>query len=269
MCIIILGDIQPTTTQLMNIPVNITGEQDAYNFFIYVNNFDVSNNSSIMVVPFPVDKNIGFKNIGLVDISTDPMKQLRKNIKDVSKQLVKRSSISLSSRMSIPNSAPLQVHKIGNYNISVAFSIEELLNRIDWEKFKKPANFSKRMDTFNNKDLYPETYDYFYVVAEAVESITDDGFGIVYPQLNDYFYMPTAHEDTASHHDFDVALYNFNYEKNSYGWKFDGKLDALNNHPVKMLDDTFKEMVYDTKISSFNFERKSGLLRNHNVWLKK
>mgnify|MGYP003704467175 CR=1 FL=1 len=44
------------------------------------------------------------------------------------------------------------------------------------------------MNTFNNTTLYPDTYDYFYVVAEAVESITNDGFGIVYPQLNNYFY---------------------------------------------------------------------------------
>lgn len=269
MCIIISGDIQPSKTQLMNIPVNITGDQVAYNFFIYVNNFNVSNKSSIMVVPFPLEKNTGFKNIGLVDISTQPMKKLRKDIKDISKQPLFGNSPPLCSKMIIQNSEPLQVHKIGNYNISVALSIEELLNRIDWGKFTKPDNFPQRMNTFNNTTLYPDTYDYFYVVAEAVENIVDDGFGIVYPQLNNYFYIPTAHEDTSSHHDFDVAIYYFNYENNRYQWKFDGKLDTLNNHPVKMLDNTLKEMVYDTKISSFNFKKENKRMENHNVWLKK
>jgi hypothetical protein len=39
MCIVIAGETQPDTTKLMNIPVIIEGKK--YNFFIYVNNFDL------------------------------------------------------------------------------------------------------------------------------------------------------------------------------------------------------------------------------------
>ena len=40
-----------------------------------------SNNNSIMVVPFPVNPHTSSSKIGLVDISTDTMKELRTNIK--------------------------------------------------------------------------------------------------------------------------------------------------------------------------------------------
>ena len=46
MCIVISGETQPDTTKLMNIPVIMDGEK--YNFFMYINNFDLhkDNNNS-------------------------------------------------------------------------------------------------------------------------------------------------------------------------------------------------------------------------------
>ena len=199
MCIIIAGEEHPDTTKLMNVPVIIDNEK--YNFFIYINNFDLgfnsdgmnykknidnfsnrfsqsvdinniyniynnnsdnfegllSNNdgygnyasfqpeksshynnlSSIMVVPFPVNPHTSASKIGLVDITTNDMKELRTDIKSL-KPISKNYSDSRIVSFQL-NSIPLEVHKIGNYNISVATSLDQLLERIDWTKFKKPG----------------------------------------------------------------------------------------------------------------------------------
>ncbi len=328
MCIVISGEVQPDTTKLMNIPVKMKGEQDAYNFFIYVNNFDINKNntntsknrrnvdfgsslgfgsllennnngsnfasfesnedfygrhnfnnsnsnnySSIMVVPFPVEKNTDYRKIGLVDISTEPMKKLRRDINTLVRPYGSSREMTLGATLSMKNSAPLQVHKIGNYNISVALSVNQLLNRIDWTKFTKPSDFSQRMNTFNNKKLYPDKYNYFYVVAEAVENIKDDGFGIVYPQLNDYYYMPTAHEDTAQLHQFDVETYYFQHNNGKNEEYYPGvtakTFKTLDNYPVKMLDNSYKKMMSEPGLKTYSLWLQNGMMPNHNDWLKK
>lgn len=336
MCIVISGETQPDTTKLMNIPVKMVGELDKYNFFIYVNNFDLhsknnnnfndfnsfnsfnsfnnsknmqfesllgnnnfsgnyasfqssynspfqspnnNHNSSIMVVPFPVEKGTDITKIGLVDVSTDKMKELRRNIKNLKpKEIPRHMTLSSGSNSFSRNSTPLKVHKIGNYNISVALSKEQLLNRIDWSKFTKPYDFDKRVNTFNNTQLYPSNYDWFYVVAEAEENIEDDGFGVVYPQLNNYQYIPTAHEDTEYRPQFDVEIYSFNYNKennrhiNYNGYNdinFNAVLNNINEQRVKMLDETYKKMLFDENITSFNFIEETKQMKNHNVWLSK
>lgn len=211
----------------MNIPVII--EDKKYNFFIYVNNFDLQeqknnqisdgllmdsnafgnfasflprddfykkklkSNNSIMVVPFPVEKGSLIQEIGLVDISSESMKQLRTSIKSLKPQ---KKSKNYSSRSLSTNSyTPLEVHKIGNYNISVATSLQDLLNRIDWNKFNKPNDFEERVNTFKNQILYPNNFDYFYVV----------------------------------NHKFDVEIYNFGYSQN-------GQKDFNNKYYHQILD---------------------------------
>ena len=127
MCIVISGETQPDTTKLMNIPVDVNGVKS--NFFMYINNFDLqtnkkpkknnfnyydnytqfsllddaemyddfivnqknSNYGSIMVVPFAVDPHTPTSQIGLVDISTDRMKELRQEIKSLKPVKLTRS----------------------------------------------------------------------------------------------------------------------------------------------------------------------------------
>jgi hypothetical protein len=319
MCIVISGETQPDTTKLMNIPVII--EDKKYNFFIYVNNFDLqtqkmnqmsdrlfmdfesndnfsnfgnfgnfasflprdefykknklnstsNSNNSIMVVPFPVEKGTLVSEIGLVDVSTESMKELRQSIKSLKpKKKSINESLGMSKSFSRNFSEPLEVHKIGNYNISVAKSMTDLLNRIDWSKFNKPADFEQRINTFKNPNLYPREYGYFYVVAEAIENIKDDGFGVVYPQLKKYFYIPTAHEDTASEHNFDVEIYNFGYGTDNINKTYYHQtLNKLKNQRVKMLNNSYKNMSYDKDISTFSFKEENGSMRNHNIWYHK
>jgi hypothetical protein len=341
MCVIIAGDAQPDTTKLINVPIII--ENNKYNFFMYINNFDLHDikypgkisvinefgfnrddkqysrnnfnfnnrfndsinllnngnssfqsilndgdygnyapfnvnnvdnnkrdnaNNSVMVVPFPVNPHTPVSNIGLVDISTDDLKALRTQIKSL-KPVQKFMANSYSHTDSFSASS-LEVHKIGNYNISVATSYDQLLEKIDWTKFNKPRDFEERVKTFRNRVLYPPQYAYFYIVASAIENIKDDGFGIVYPQLNEQItYMPTAHEDTQHEHDFDVEIYNFSYNKSTYDKHDLHKiLDKLQNQPVKMLNNVYKKMSYDKNISSFQFIEEKNKMQNHNIFLK-
>jgi hypothetical protein len=315
MCVIISGETQPDSTKLINIPVKLSGDNNSYNFFMYINNFDLNNNNnitrngstirdinfsllsmsnnsdskyasfdststsistynnnnSIMVVPFPVDPSITIDMIGMVDITTNKMKELKSNVKAL-KPMPKIWSNSYNASFGATLSRNvLEVHKIGNYNISVATSISDLLNRIDWTKFNKPSDFNQRVSTFENKNLYPVIYKYFYVVASAVENIKDDGFGIVYPRTPDNLtYVPTAHEDTQDTHDFDAEIYLFDFDKTNSVQPLDrinSALEPLSNQRIKMLNNTYKSMSYDKKITSFKFGSDKGNKINHNLFL--
>lgn len=324
MCVIIAGKTQPDTTKLMNIPVII--DDNKYNFFMYINNFDLyknsekfgnfdvnksenfgyididkymksvslinnnSNNSfgnyatfdsnqnsnenvynnSVMVVPFPVNLHTSSSQIGLVDITTNDMKLLRNKIKSLKPQ--PRSIYVQNSFSDSYSISPLEVHKIGNYNISIATSYRQLLENVDWTKFTKPSNFEQRINTFKNSQLYPQNYAYFYVIASAIENIQDDGFGIVYPQLEgNITYIPTAHEDTELEHKFDVEIYNFGYDKENINHNknyLHQILNELKNIQVKMINNVYKKMNYDTNISSFNFIEENKLMKNHNIFMQ-
>jgi hypothetical protein len=168
-------------------------------------------------------------------------------------------------------SEKIQVHEIGNYKISIAMSINELLNNIDWNKFKKPSNYEKRISTFTNKNLYPTEYEYFYVVASAIKNIEDDGFGIVYPKTNTETYFPTAHEDTSKTHYFDVEIYNFGNDlsKNTKYNKIlmESVLDKLQNIRIKLLDNTYNNITFDKDINCFYYKEEKELMKNHNLFL--
>jgi hypothetical protein len=224
-----------------------------------------------MVVPFPVNPHTSSSKIGLVDISTENMKELRTEIKSLKPQKFSDSFSKNSYSLSRSKSIPLEVHQIGNYNISVATSLDQLLDRVDWTKFKKPSDFNERISTFRNEKLYPRKFAYFYVVASAIKNIKDDGFGIVYPQLDDdIIYIPTAHEDTESEHKFDVEIYNFTNGGqllNNIKMLHD-KLKKLKNQPVKMINNIYKQMDFDTNISYFDFIEYKDTQENFNLFIK-
>ena len=228
MCIIIAGDPQPESTKLINVPVQI--QNHPYNLSIYINNLNLDDstdlnefdydsgnkNGAIMVVPYPLNKLKGKPEIGLVDMSTKKMKKFREDVYDL---FPKPQASFMSNSMRSFHSdndclTPLKVHEVGNYNISIAYSINDLLCRIDWNKFKQPHNFESRMSTLKNNELYRQDYDWFYIVASAKESVKDDGFGVLYPRLLDKIvYFPTAHEQDSVKGrdivDFDVKCFSF------------------------------------------------------------
>lgn len=171
---------------------------------------------AIMIVAYPIESDIENPLIGLVDISTETMKKFRKEVQDFkpiprSRELFTR----MTNSFSLNDSAPLEVHEVGNYLISVALGFSDLQSRLDWNKFTKPSDFELRIKTLLNPKLYPPTYKWFYVVASAVKNIKDDGFGVVYPRLSaDLLYFPTAHEQrqnnsTNTDYSFDYELFGY------------------------------------------------------------
>lgn len=162
---------------------------------------------SIMVVAYPVERDIENPIIGLVDVTTDKIKKFREDVK-----YLKPISKSYSNSFSLSDSTkPLEVYEVGSYKISVALGFSDLESRLDWTKFTKPSDFNVRIQTLLNPKLYPQSYRWFYVVAEAVKNIKDDGFGVVYPRLSgDLIYFPTAHEQRETY--TSSSDYNFDYE---------------------------------------------------------
>jgi len=213
----------PDNTKLINIPIEIS--KNKYKLLIYINNLklnnkglkselsglsymdnnrDENNRQGLMIVPIP--NNSGCDNFGLLNINDNNNKEFTKSlIKECDKVNPYKSNISLGVNFSKNNSGSLiDVHDIGNYKISVASNIDELFNNIDWDKFKLPDDFESRKNTLFNTSLYKGNYA--YVVAQAVKSVKDDGFGIAFPDP-DYDYFPTAHEGSGLV-DFDVECYN-------------------------------------------------------------
>ena len=77
----------------------------------------------------------------------------------------------------------LIVHKIGNYNISIAKSVDEVLNKINWNIFNKPVDLNERIKVLTDKNIH-KFDECCFVVAQATKSIHKDGFGIVYKKTN-------------------------------------------------------------------------------------
>lgn len=200
MCIM-LTEHDPENTNLIHLPVYIKDKK--YNLCIYTNSQAVED-PSLMIVPFPCK--LGME-IAMVDISTTKMKTFRETLYNLfPKPRFRDFSVTNSS-----DSESLMVHKIGNYDISIARSLPLLLNGINWSVFKKPSDFYQRVEALKDKQLYPEFPDvqWIYVVAQATANIKDDGFGIAYPDVG-FDYFPTAHEHRFSaivHQD--VHCYHF------------------------------------------------------------
>jgi len=202
-----------------------------------------TNGGAIMIVAYPVEKDVDNPLIGLVDISTESMKKFRKDVEALNPELL-TNSMSRSFRGKT-DSDSLKVYEVGNYKISVALGFSALESRLDWTKFTKPDDFELRIKTLLNPKLYPPTYKWFYVVASAVKNIKDDGFGVIYPRLSaDLLYFPTAHEQRK-----DNSInsgYKFDYEL--FGYSLREKPDAqitLTINEVKI--DDRRNMYFNNK----------------------
>lgn len=202
MCII-LTDSNPTNTKLFNIPVYANGV--SYNMSIYINNLVNKGKNGIMVVPYPATSDIS--EFGLVDISSNKMKSF---ISGIENYCIDDASLTYNFKNNfLGKDRSLEVFRVGNYNISVAQNISELLNRIDWNTFTKPYDFEERCQVFNDGNIYP--FKCYYVVAQAIYDIKDDGFGILYKN-NGMTYFPTAHEYEPNGNKYDVICYDLSNE---------------------------------------------------------
>uniref|UniRef100_A0A6C0ECW6 Uncharacterized protein n=1 Tax=viral metagenome TaxID=1070528 RepID=A0A6C0ECW6_9ZZZZ len=283
MCIMLTSH-EPDTTKLIHLPVllHIDGKDYDYNLCIYVNNLDIDNgmnrmmnfNSALMIVPFPKSN----KPIAMMDISTKNMKRFRQDVVSLMPKPRSKGMYFNALSDSLGCDKSLKVHEIGNYNISIAPNLKSLNNNVDWSKFTKPMDFNERVNTLRNKNLYP--IECVYVVAQAVENVKDDGFGILYENRG-FDYFPTAHEGNGLV-SYDVECYHFT------NLKAHGKV-PFSGHEIKSYvhDDTdnVKEILSrlsttvtledgsDAKLKKVcpkrvNMWKIEGQLNNRNMYLK-
>jgi len=322
MCVIVAGENKPDTTKLYSVPVIIDNGVKS-TLSIYSNNFNVhpdtnmdgyslpsmlkkptisglyynvhgqlvgypknelsdsqsfgshTRGGAIMIVPYPIERDISNPIIGLVDVSTDKMKKFQTDVKNL-KPIARSMTDSF-------NAKPLEVYKIGSYNISVALGFSDLQTRLDWTKFTKPSDFEVRIRTLANPKLFPQSYRWFYVVAEAINNIKDDGFGVVYSRLSaDLIYFPTAHEQRETN--ISSSDYNFDYECFGYSLrpkKQDGiynmnssqndrilkPLENLKNLEFIDLNKNILRLNPDPHINNLSIIEQDGSGDNHNWFI--
>jgi hypothetical protein len=253
----------PTNTNLFHVPIYIGNL--SYNLCIYVNNLNTKGTHALMVVPIPKDVE---HQIGMVDITTPAMKKFRKEIVDISI----RESLCLYGINGINGSVKnqLEVHKIGNYNISIAQDRNQLLDSVNWQIFNKPFDFDKRISVFDDEKLYP--FDCCYVVAQATKNIKDDGFGIVYKNKN-IDYIPTAHELVDNDiHEYDVECYHLSIQKEPIidlstfkNKRQVGGIDEWGGYADDSLKKTLHEMIIKNNVNSEGKPTTNGIYtKKHN-----
>lgn len=114
---------------------------------------------------------------------------------------------------------------------------------MNWRKFRKPQDFDERMATLTDRALHP--FNCAYVVAKAVRSVKNDGFGIVFPDPG-FRYFPTCHEKKAisprnksSAKAYDVRLYSYdNAGRESVPF------DVIGGHPAYFTTDEYGMPLY-------------------------
>lgn len=214
MCIILgLSNAEhPKDTKIYSMNVSANNDEN-YKLMIYKNNLNFHNrqmssiddNNEIMIVVVPSDPDA---DIGLVDIQTQNIKQLCEHLETSSKKITKydnynrsmrSNSVTLSStNFMYDDMIKAKIHNIGNYEISVVNSVDEIKTKIDWTHFTMPDNLDHRINTINNKNLFPFVGtvegNYRVIICKATENNEDDGFGIVYKAYFLTKYFPVCHE---------------------------------------------------------------------------
>lgn len=284
MCIILTDKANPSSTRLINIPVRLDGENRT--LLIYTNDLimketNKESGDELMIVAIPNESYLD--NFGLVDVSTENMKTFRKILfsecdKLVAKKKAKARSMYISLNDSY-NQSFLSVQDVGNYSITVAPTLDDLLDRTDWEKFNVSSNYKNRLDGLYDNEVYPLS-NYAYVVAKTNKAVNDDGFGIIYDS-GSISYFPTSHESKYPHenmrkykilypeknikipqqdpdvnYSYDVKCYNCfvnvddTYNYNKYNSDINGDRDCIKNIdiltgiPIVLKDDNIINKIF-------------------------
>jgi hypothetical protein len=207
MCVIPTESGEPAATHLYTAPVQCDGEDCT--LLVYVNNLvvDAARGPALMIVPIP--NPTGTDRFHLVDYAA---------VKPWCAAVEEAAKIDYSRTFGAKNAADcdgdddapkLAVHTVGNYAISVAPNLEALHRRIDWTRFRRPADLDRRLAILSDTKTMPCDGAAAFVVAEATTTVIQDGFGVIYPGLHAYW--PTCHEGKAGEPtEFDVRCYGVN-----------------------------------------------------------
>lgn len=182
------------------VPVTIQGV--AYTCMMYTNDLQVPvGNAGLMVVPFPNPTRA--TRFALVDATTTSDFRTQ-----AEKALVDSGSLGfgmdgLTNQRAATYAA---VHDVGNYRCSVVPDLASLQHSIDWAKFQFPDDLEARLAVLNDPSVVPPGCG--FVVAQAIKSVSKDGFGVLFPGHHSLF--PTCHEGNSALHDYDAVCYGFN-----------------------------------------------------------
>ena len=170
---------------------------------IYTNDLAVTPGTpGLMIVPFP--NPTGASVFGIIDArATEPIRTTLR-AKCLAHELVHYEAYKKEG--SSGRGSVAKVHEVGNYKISMVANASQLMESIDWRKFNVPPDFAMRLSVVNAASIVPATCG--FVVAEAIVSVKNDGFAILYPGLHAWF--PTCHEasSTSTTQAYDVRLYS-------------------------------------------------------------
>lgn len=213
----------PKSTRLVNIPVKLENGDKSV-LLLYTNDLTVyEGEKALMIVPIP-NLSQSEDGFGFVDPSSDAIKSFRKKLYDKCEKLeTVHDTLLLSAPRSITKS--IKIHKVGNYKISLAPTLKDLKERIDWTKFTTPPDLETRVRTLSDDELY--NFPCAYVVAEAVKSVENDGFGLIYPDCG-FTYFPTAHEESVKDYKNEVELQHYDVKLYNCFAKHSDKLTITN-----------------------------------------
>jgi len=241
MCIIVTEKSIPSNTKLFNIPV-VSNEFESKNLLIYTNNLSTK---GVMIVAMPLESlksklyvcENTFKNI--INSTVEIGESIFKPERFISRSL--NSDESFRS-LNFSSGEKAKILTVGDYKISIVYSEDDVLNRIDWKTFTMPQNIKNILSPI--KELYSQFPKIGIVVAQQLNEngVKNAGFGIVYDYSKAFF--PTCHEGNNVYeflqkthfrnltinesHEYDVSLYAFS-RKNLKSTTF----NCLNNQQYK------------------------------------
>ena len=205
MCIV-LTDAKPSQTKIVLLPAQVDGKD--WSCMLYTNDLRVTPGTPglmIVAVPNPTQT----KRFGLFDAADaskliEGMQATFKTYEHKRRILEDNSGRDLLS-FGVEGFDMAPVHEVGNYRISVAYNYAALMSSIDWSKFTLPPDFSQRLAALSDPSTVPAHAA--FVVAEAVKSVIDDGFAVLFPGRSTWF--PTCHERQApgTEYVYDALLY--------------------------------------------------------------
>ena len=154
----------------------------------------------LMVVPFPNRGGLGEKDVILSAVFPHQVSKMRSSARAAftpfTPEVPKAAPFGAARGVGGFGAAsldapPLEVQAVGNYQISVAANLDELVTRAPWSRFSRAAG---RVEAILSgmRQGYPEGFG--FVIAQSDKPVKDAGFSVVYRDASPF--VPTAHEST-------------------------------------------------------------------------
>jgi hypothetical protein len=157
-----------------------------------------------MIIVVPTDGDVGLVDTTHIVPFLNEMNMLSKRITKYNYELDEEEEDACECDSSLENDDTFAaVNKVGDYQISVVFSVEDILSKIDWTIFHKPSDLDRRLATIEDKTLFPFDSKAI-IIASATSSIDNSGFGIVYKDPT--CFVPVCHESTNPCPHYDVCI---------------------------------------------------------------